>query len=108
MLIYSLTYRNSFEAIPIFRERALTVKDVDWLPCVLCANKCDLENERMITREEGEHLANIFQCPYFETSAKLRLNIDESLFTLVRQIRRFRGEEPPQVKYVRQVCCNVL
>ncbi|KAI8127134.1 Rap guanine nucleotide exchange factor 3 [Lucilia cuprina] len=41
-----------------------------------------------VSTEEGRNLANQFGCPFFETSAALRLYIDEAFYALVREIRR--------------------
>ena len=38
---------------------------------------------------EGRDLAKQIGCPFIETSAKQRLNVDESFSTLVREIRKF-------------------
>ena len=37
-------------------------------------------------------LAKTFNCPFFETSARLRVNIDESFHELVRQIKKHQQE----------------
>src|SRR3546814_13709378 len=44
---------------------------------VLIGNKSDLEDQRQVTREEGVEYARRFRIPFFETSAKQRINIDE-------------------------------
>ena len=44
---------------------------------VLVGNKIDLEDERKVSREEGQRLADQHKMQYFETSAKLNRNIDE-------------------------------
>jgi GTPase SAR1 family protein len=62
---------------------------------VLVGNKCDLEDQRVVTTQQGEELAKKFGCPHFETSAKTRQNINELFFELVRQINKV---EPPKKK----------
>ena len=46
---------------------------------ILIGNKADLENEREVTKEEGEKLAKLFECKYYEASAKNGQNINTSL-----------------------------
>lgn len=58
-------------------------------------NKCDLEDERDVKKEEGEALAAEFECPFFETSAKDHINVDECFRELVREVRRFKEQEAP-------------
>jgi GTPase KRas protein len=55
---------------------------------VLMGNKADLESERQVTFAEGADIAKAWKVPFFETSAKTRENIQESIFDLVRLIPR--------------------
>ena len=48
-----------------------------------------MSDKREVPYGEGEMLARQqLCCPFFETSAKLRINIDECFHELVRQIKR--------------------
>ena len=87
LLVYSITSRASFEEIKTFHNQILRVKDRDWIPTILVGNKCDLENERAVSREDGQNLARQFRCKFVETSARNRINVDESYYALVRSIR---------------------
>ena len=105
LLVYSITSRNSFEEINTFYQQILRVKDQDNVPVIIVANKCDLEYERQVgangmfmpsqllqfndSLSEGRDLAKHFGCKYIETSAKLRLNVDQAFSDLVREIRRY-------------------
>jgi GTPase SAR1 family protein len=44
---------------------------------VLVGNKSDLANDREVSLQEGQHLAQQWGCAFFEASAKTRVNIDE-------------------------------
>jgi len=45
---------------------------------ILVGNKCDeSENQRKVDKAEGQSLANEFNVPFFETSAKDNLYINE-------------------------------
>ena len=89
LLVYSLTVRSTFEELVGMRKEILMVKDsVDCVPIVLVGNKCDLEDERVVAKEEGLALAASWGCPFFEASAKDKVNDKEVFFTLVREIRR--------------------
>lgn len=48
LLVYSITSRNSFDEILTFQQQILRVKDKDYFPVVVVANKCDLEYERQV------------------------------------------------------------
>jgi small GTP-binding protein len=54
LLIYSITSRQSFEEIMTFQQQILRVKDKDYFPIIVVANKCDLEKERVVS-EQGTH-----------------------------------------------------
>ncbi len=72
------------------------------MPAVLMGNKCDLEDERQVTTEEGRSLARVrianllssshndqeLGVPFFETSALSNTNVTEAIFELVRNIPR--------------------
>ncbi|KAL3894327.1 MAG: hypothetical protein SGCHY_005342, partial [Lobulomycetales sp.] len=87
LLVYSITSRSSFEEIRTFHQQILRVKDRDWFPVMLVGNKCDLENERVVSKHEGEDLARQFRCSFLESSARNKINVEESYYSLVRAIR---------------------
>jgi GTPase KRas protein len=93
LLVYSITSRDSFEEIDTFHQQILRVKDQDFFPIVVVGNKCDLEFERQVGMSEGRDLARHLGCKYVETSAKLRLNVDEAFATLVREIRKYNKHQ---------------
>ena len=90
--VYAVTSRSAFDEITSFREQILRVKDEDKVPMVLAGNKCDLEEERQVTTVEGQDLAKSFGCPFYETSAKARINVEEAFYELVREIRWYGGK----------------
>jgi GTPase KRas len=87
LVVYSITSKPSFDSTDELRDRLLLIKDQDHVPMVLCGNKCDLEMERKVTSEDGWEKAQKWSCPFFHTSAKERVNVEESFFELVREIR---------------------
>lgn len=92
LLVYSVNSRSSFEEIQAYHQQILRVKDQDVFPMVIMANKCDLVHERQVSVEEGEELARRLQCDFIETSAKLRVNVEDGFYQLVRQIRQYSKE----------------
>jgi GTPase SAR1 family protein len=64
------------------------VKDVDKWPMIIIGNKCDLESERVVTKEDAMKLATNCKAPYLEASAKTRKNVDEVFFELVHEVRK--------------------
>lgn len=48
------------------------------VPMILVGNKCDLENERVVGKEQGQNLARQWSnCAFLETSAKSKINVNE-------------------------------
>jgi hypothetical protein len=44
---------------------------------VLVGNKVDLEDERVVSKDQGQSLARQFNCTFMEASAKLKVNVPE-------------------------------
>ncbi|KAJ3443120.1 ras-like protein rasd [Anaeramoeba flamelloides] len=87
LIVYAINSRNSFDGVSSYREQITKVKDSDDVPIIIVGNKNDLENERLVSRGEGEDLAQSFNCSFLETSALSRTNVEEAFFGLVRKIR---------------------
>ena len=62
---------------------------------MLCGNKCDLESAREVTTAEGYALAATWKCPFFETSAKAKINNETCFFQVVREIREMEKKVTP-------------
>ncbi len=45
-----------------------------------------------MSRQEGEQLARVWGCPFFESSAKTRINVDEAVIALCRVAKRNSNE----------------
>ena len=93
VVMYSVTSRASFELVTKFQQKIFMVKDEEeYFPMVIVGNKCDLDDQREVTKDEGEELAKTIRCPFFETSAKARINVEECFIECVREIRKRRDE----------------
>jgi len=88
LVVYSIQNKASFAEVTALRNQINRVKEVSHAPVVIVGNKCDLEEERVVQKNEGEEVAKGFQCPFFETSAKSNINVETSFFQLVREIRK--------------------
>ena len=48
------------------------------MPMVLVGNKCDLEDERVVGKDQGLNLARQFSnCAFMETSAKAKIGVND-------------------------------
>jgi len=89
ILVYSVCCRSSFLGIQGLHEKVLQVKDSASFPMVLVGNKSDIE-ERVISFSEGKELAGKWGVPFLESSAKLRINVEEAFMVALKEIRKFR------------------
>ena len=112
MCAYAINSRSSFDEILSLRENILRAKDEDKVPMVLIGNKCDLDKERQVSTYEGKELAKSFGCPFYETSALSRVNVEVSFFDVVREIRKIvcntKSQRQKGSKKSLKKNCNVL
>eukprot|EP01100_Stratorugosa_tubuloviscum_P007647 TRINITY_DN315_c1_g1_i1.p1 TRINITY_DN315_c1_g1~~TRINITY_DN315_c1_g1_i1.p1 ORF type:complete len:203 (-),score=61.96 TRINITY_DN315_c1_g1_i1:139-747(-) len=88
LLVFDLTNSRSFNDLKkIYESLKLVRENEDKLPIILIGNKCDLIDKRTIQKSVVENFANEICATYFETSAKNRINIEESFFEIIRLIR---------------------
>ncbi|XP_027201831.1 RAS oncogene family member Rap1 [Dermatophagoides pteronyssinus] len=107
VLVYSITAQSTFNDLQDLREQILRVKDTDDVPMILVGNKCDLEDERVVGKDQGANLARSFSnCAFLESSAKAKINVNEIFNDLVRQINRKNPEK--KQKPPRKSKCNIL
>lgn len=75
VLVYSISSRSSFDMIKIIRDKILDFTGLESVPCVVVGNKSDLNIQRQVSAEEGKELAQSWNCPTIETSAKHDENV---------------------------------
>lgn len=98
LLVFAVTDRASFDEIYKFHRQILRVKDRDEFPMLIVGNKADLEHQRLVTTAEAQNLSRQLKVPYIECSAKLRMNVDQAFYELVRIVRKFQLSEIPPLK----------
>uniref|UniRef100_A0AAY4B2A5 small monomeric GTPase n=2 Tax=Denticeps clupeoides TaxID=299321 RepID=A0AAY4B2A5_9TELE len=88
LIVYSVTDRSSFECVPRLKRLIDHVKQALGLPTVIVANKCDMENGRVVRTEEGEEMARELRCSFFELSvAESPAAVEAAASQLVREVR---------------------
>jgi Ras-related protein Rab-1A len=85
IVVYDITDRDSFEAV---RQWMIEIDKYaqESVIKLLVGNKCDMNDKRKVTVEEGQELANQYGVLFFEASAKSCSNIDLLFQTMAKVI----------------------
>ena len=81
VIVYDVTSRSSFDNI----HRCFSILDRG-TTIMMLGNKCDMTDQREVTKEEGEKLASKKGIEFLETSAKNGVNVKEAFAILVRDM----------------------
>lgn len=54
----------------------------------MIGNKCDWEEKRVVSTEQGQALADELGIPFLEVSAKNNINIDKAFYSLAADIKK--------------------
>lgn len=92
ILVYDITMRSSFENLQKWHQTVITTSNPF---CIVVGNKCDLEEERQISTDEGQKFAHQIKADFIETSARTPTNIQE-LFKKVASAPTAPDEEVKQ------------
>ena len=55
---------------------------------MLIGNKCDWEEKRAVSTEQGQALADELGIPFMEVSAKSNINVEKAFFQLAGDIKK--------------------
>lgn len=87
LLVFSITSLSSLDELAHLRDQIVRIKNDPATPLVIVGNKCDLEEDRAVSRARAFGISQSWgEVPYFETSARARRNVDEAFVNLTRQI----------------------
>ena len=113
IVLFSVTDRNSFSNVKNWINQIKAEVD-EKVTIIIVANKIDDEENREITKEQGEELASTFGLQFFECSAKTGENIIPTFNELVKKIVEIsekygikEGEKLQQNKiaFKKRECC---
>lgn len=87
LLVYDVTDRRSFESVRGWMTQIQQHADSS-VDLMLLGNKCDVEDGRVVSVEEGRRLAKEFgNIPFFETSAKSAINVADAFIAVARAVK---------------------
>jgi Ras-related protein Rab-1A len=87
IIVYDVTDRDSFENVRQWMHEIERFANPGVCK-ILVGNKCDMEEIRKVTHDEGAELARHFEIPFLETSAKNSINVEQSFITMSKEIKK--------------------
>jgi len=85
LIVYDITRKATFESVDRWIADVKGSSD-NKLSIILLGNKCDDENERKVSREEGEEKAKYHNVAFLETSALNGTNIEKAFQELINDV----------------------
>jgi len=86
LLVYDITDYKSFTDVEVWVKELCEYTDLKALELVLLGNKSDRAEERQVSADKGQKLAQQYGCGFLETSAKTSANIETAFLTLLGQV----------------------
>lgn len=94
LLVYDVTDEGTFINVRNWMKQ-IDQNAAENVNRVLIGNKCDADpSERKVPTEKGKALADEYGIKFFETSAKLNVNVDESFMAIAKDIVERLKENP--------------
>ena len=87
LVVYDISSRDSFNNVMSWIEDCRN-QSPKTIFIVLVGNKCDLEDKRQVTYEEGKELADKNELLFFESSAKEGTNVDDIFVNSAKEISK--------------------
>lgn len=87
VLVFDVTMPNTFKSLDSWRDEFLiqaAPRDPENFPFVVIGNKIDLENRGVSARRAQGWCHNKGDIPYFETSAKEAINVEQAFQTVAK------------------------
>uniref|UniRef100_A0A8V5HGG9 Uncharacterized protein n=1 Tax=Melopsittacus undulatus TaxID=13146 RepID=A0A8V5HGG9_MELUD len=97
VLVFDVTAPNTFKTLDSWRDEFLiqaSPRDPENFPFVVLGNKIDLENRQVTTKRAQAWCYSKNNIPYFETSAKEAINVEQAFQTIARNALKQVWREP--------------
>ena len=96
LFFYDVTDKGSFNSIKNWMQQTQVHADCN-VNRILCGSKCDINDRRTVSFEQGKQLAHEYGIQFFEVSSKNELNIFNAFGAIARQVKeRLYEERKPQ------------
>lgn len=95
IIVYDVCDQNSYDRVETWYKTVQQHAKED-AQVIIVGNKCDDEESRAISTQQGEQLAESLGVPFIEASAKTGLNVSDVFYTLARRIlAESKGQDEP-------------
>eukprot|EP01117_Protostelium_nocturnum_P018080 TRINITY_DN7485_c0_g1_i1.p1 TRINITY_DN7485_c0_g1~~TRINITY_DN7485_c0_g1_i1.p1 ORF type:complete len:206 (+),score=33.13 TRINITY_DN7485_c0_g1_i1:27-644(+) len=85
VIVYDVTRKTSFDSLESWYNDLRMVAHPD-IVVVIVGNKCDVEDERQVTVEEGQKWADDHSAHFFEASCKTDVGITETFDRVAKEV----------------------
>ena len=97
VLVFDVNVAKTFENLDSWRDEFLIQagpKDAENFPFVVLGNKIDLESQRVVSQKRAQAWCQAKgNIPYFETSAKEAINVEQAFQTIARNALKQEPDE---------------
>jgi len=95
--VFDVNVAKTFENLDSWRDEFLIQagpKDAENFPFVVLGNKIDLENQRVVSQKRAQAWCQTKgNIPYFETSAKEAINVEQAFQTIAKNALKQEPDE---------------
>ena len=91
-VVYDITRKETFNSVDRWINDLKTSADKN-LTIIMIGNKCDLEDQRQVSADQGEEKGKSYDVAFMETSAFSGENIDKAFGNLINEIYKKCYEE---------------
>jgi len=84
-IVYDITRKNSFDSVERWVNDVKSVANKN-ITIIIIGNKCDLEDQRQVSKEEGESKASQLEVAFLETSAYSGDNLEKAFDMMLNEI----------------------
>ena len=85
LIVYDITRKETFDSVDRWISEVLNSGDKN-MTMLLIGNECDLDNQRQVTKEQGEEKAKAFKVAFLETSASSGENLDVAFEMIMKEV----------------------
>merc|ERR1712154_753885 len=109
MIVYSVINEHTFRHTSELHKAILKEKDGERIDVVLVGNHSECPaSEHQVSHEMGQNLANSWDIPFIEVSAKTGEGVFEAFEILVREMRKVKDPYRNNPNHNQQSTCNCV